>query len=466
MTVGKKNPFLKLALSVSTAFLLSMTACGSKSGETHRNGAESLPDTLRVATLYSPSSYFIYRDEPMGYDYNLISQFAKDKQIALKLEVAPSLHKAIEMLDSGIVDVIAYEIPKITEYRDNIIPCGPRSETYQVLVQPKLGGEARIADVTDLPGHEVYVEDNTKYLYRLQNLNEELGGGIDIHVIDNDTIMTDDLIEMVASREIPLTVADNDIAKINATYYPSLDVSVDISFHQTSAWGVAPHNKWLGDSIDAWLDTDLSRQTNLELYKRYFEQTKVESNSSGLNLSDGIISKYDNLFKKYAAQIGWDWRLLAAISYQESRFNPNAVSWAGARGLMQIMPKTGASYGVRPQQLSDPETAIRTSAKILDWLNDRFKNKIPDDNERIKFILAAYNGGIGHIYDSQALARKYGLDSMKWYDNVERGAMMKSDPKYYNDNVVKYGYLRGRETTGYVRKILAYYDEFKRKIPA
>lgn len=466
MTVSKKRLFAKLTLTLAAAVSICLTACEGKSAETHRDSDGSLPDTLRVATLYSPGSYFIYRDEPMGYDYSLISQFAEDKQIALKLEVAPSLHKAIEMLDSGIVDLIAYEIPEITEYRDNIIPCGPRNETYQVLVQPKMGGEAAIADVTDLPGHEVYVEDNTKYLYRLQNLNEELGGGIDIRIIDSDTIMTDDLIEMVANREIPLTVVDNDIAKINATYYPTLDVSVDISFHQTSAWGVSPRNKWLGDSIDAWLDTDLSRQTNIELYKHYFEQTKLLDNPSGLDFSDGKISKYDNLFKKYAEGIGWDWRLLAAISYQESRFNPRAVSWAGARGLMQIMPRTGASYGVSAGQLSDPETAIRTSARIINGLDRTFKESIPDDNERIKFILAAYNGGIGHIYDSQALAGKYGLDPAKWFDNVERGAMMKSDPKYYNDNVVKYGYLRGRETTDYVRHVLAYYDEFKRKVPA
>lgn len=449
-----------MALTCCGMSLTSCTSSNSAPQDAHR-----LPDTLRVATLYSPSSYFIYRDEPMGFDYSLIEEFVDDKGLNLKLEIAPSVSAALEMLETGEVDLIAYEIPDISEYKDRIVPCGPRNESYQVLIQPKQEGKAAIKDVTDLPGKDIYVEKNSKYFYRLENLNNELGGGINIHTIDTDTIIADDLFELVAEGNIPLTIADNETAAVNASYFPTLDSSVEISFHQTSAWAVAPDNKWLGDSIDAWLDTDITRQTSAELHKRYFEQARATEEAMSLDLSDGTISKYDRLFKKYAEQIGWDWRLLASQAFRESGFNPGAVSWAGARGLMQIMPRTAAAYNLGSGEMSNPERSIATAVKIIADLDKILRSKVPDDRERIKFVLAAYNGGIGHITDAMALAEKYGLDPAKWDDNVERAIMMKSSREYYNDPVVKNGYMRGRETTGYVDKIMKYYDRFKREIP-
>lgn len=455
-----------MAATFATAAVSAVSCRKSEEGSAQHLADHSLPDTLVIATLYSPSSYFIYRDEPMGYDYNLIYQFAQEKGLELKIEVAPSVHRAIEMLDSGKVDLIAYEIPEITEYKDKLVPCGPRSETHQVLVQPKIEGKARITDVTDLPGQEVAVEAGTKYLYRLENLNDELGGGIIINAIDTDTIDAEALIEMVAERKVPLTIVDNDIAKINATYFPTLDISVDVSFPQASAWAVSSKYAWLGDSIDAWLDTDQTREANAELHKRYFEQAKSPMVAMSLDLSDGTISKYDKWFKKYAETIGWDWRLLASQSFQESRFNPTAKSWAGARGLMQLMPRTAKAYNLPIKKMNDPESSIATSVKMLDDLDKMLMKKVPDDRERLKFILACYNGGIGHVTDAMALAEKYGMDPTKWDDNVEKAVLMKSNPQYYNDPVVKYGYMRGRETAGYVERIMKYYDRFKREIPA
>lgn len=215
-----------LGLAVGMAFM----SCGKQGSDA--TAGHKLPDTLRVVTLYSPTSYFIYRDEPMGYDYTLVDSLARQKGMVLDLKVASSLSAAVSMLDSGKVDLIAYDVPITEHYLKYVIPCGPENYTTQVLVQPKVQGKAPITDVTELVGKEVYVEKDSKYLRRLQNLNDELGGGIEIREVDADSLITEDLITMVNDGKIPMTVVDSDIAKLNRTYYPGLDIDVPVSFAQ------------------------------------------------------------------------------------------------------------------------------------------------------------------------------------------------------------------------------------------
>lgn len=441
-----------------------LCGCTGKSGERTaadaHDAAAGWPDTLRVATLYSPTSYFIYRGEKMGYDYDLLQELASDKDMTLDLRVANSLAQAVAMLDSGTVDLIAYEVPVTAEYKGKVIPAGVENITTQVLVQPEepRDGLAKVTDVTDLPGREVYVEAGSKYQARLENLNDELGGGIIIHLVDRDTLITEDLIEMVNSGEAPLTIVDSDIAALNATYYDDLDIGLKLSFEQRSAWGVSPRTPWLADSIDSWMDGAEPRRSRAMLLKRYFEQSKLTPRGDDPAFADGKVSRYDELFRKYASSIGWDWRLLAAQSYTESRFKPNAVSWAGARGLMQIMPSTGRQYGLTGARMSDPEANIAAATKILADLDRQFAELVPNSEERLKFVLAAYNSGPGHVYDAIRLADKYGYKTDKWANNVEKAMLMKMNPTYYRDPVVRYGYSRGRETYDYVRRIYSFYE--------
>lgn len=427
----------------------------------------TLPDTLRVATLYSPLSYFIYKDQPMGYDYDLLMQLAHDKGMALDLRVAPSLSRAVEMLDSGKIDLIAFEVPITAEYRDKVIPAGPENITFQVLVQPK--GDSLITDVTQLVGRDVYVEKDSKYLHRMENLNKEVGGGINIHTVDRDTLITEDLIAMVSEGKIPLTVVDSDIARINKTYYNDLDITMQLSYPQRSAWGVSRGAPWLADSINAWGKQGSSRMARAELLKRYFELSKnsaeTPDDARSMLFTNGTISPYDALFRKHATSIGWDWRLLAAQGHTESRFNPSAKSWAGARGIMQIMPATAKAYGVSMNRITDNNTNIKTATDIISTLNDMFVKRVPDPEERKKFILAAYNAGPAHVLDAIALAKKYGKDPTKWDGNVAEAILMKTKPQYYNDPVVKYGYCRGRETYAYVNKVLDYYKRASARVP-
>lgn len=457
------------------AALLAASAAGCKSRKVDAAAETSevrreLPDTLRVATLYSPTSYFLYRDQEMGYDYSLVTQWAQEKGMVVDLTVAPSMGRMIELLDSGMVDLAAYEIPVTAEYKQQVVACGPEYVTTQVLVQPLKDGKPEITDETQLIGRDVYVEAGSKYDYRLRNLDSELGGGIKIHEVDRDTLITEDLVGMVSDGTIPLTVVDSDIARINKTYYRDLDVSLPLSFPQKASWGVAPGNEWLADSVNAWFLQEAPKRRQAELLKRYFELSKNgDEDFTGpvtLDLSKGKISPYDDIFKATGAAHGWDWRMLAAIGYAESGFNNHLVSWAGARGLMQIMPRSAVAYGLPLDKIEDPKANIEAAGRILSDLDRALSKKVPDRGERQKFVIAAYNSGIGHIYDAIALAGKYGRNPLVWDGNVEQALLMKANPEYYSDPVCRNGYFGGRHTVAYVRKVSGLYDRFKKKIPA
>lgn len=438
-----------------------MSDCAHRNSSISETAPGKLPDTLRVGTLYSPTSFFLYKGDSLGYDYELVKQLASDKRMKIDITTAPSMTRMLEMLDSGLIDIVAYEVPITSEYKNRVIPCGYENITTQVLVQPS--GHP-ISDVTQLVGKDVYVEKGSKYEQRLRNLDSEIGGGINIVTVDRDTLIAEDLIDMVANGQIPMTVVDSDIAKINSTYYNNIDISLPVSMEQRASWAVRPDRQWLADSINSWMDQSAPREAQKELLKRYFQLSKIDETAYDIDFGSGKISQFDNIFRKHAPSIDWDWRLLAAQAYTESKFNPRARSFAGARGLMQIMPRTGRAFGLRNP--ADPESSVVTAVRYLDYLDRYLADKVPDETERKKFILAAYNGGIGHVDDAMRLARKQGLNPQIWDNNVAETVLMLANPKYYNDPVVKYGYLRGRETYNYVNRIMDFYSIGKTAIPA
>lgn len=446
------NVLRKLCILTISSFLLSLIySCGSSS----RNELiQNLPDTLKIGTLYSPTSFFIFRGDTLGYEYERIQNFVSDKKIHSKFYIARNMAEMISMLDSGKIDIIAYEIPIINEYKNTLINCGNETVTTQVLVQPK--SDNMITDVTQLIGKDIYVEQNSKYEIRLRNLDNEVGGGISIHSINKDSIITEDLIKMVAERQIPLTIVDSDIAKLNQTYFKNIDINLPISFEQRASWAVNKSNSVLADSINAWAETSKSIIDNKRLLKRYFERSKSKDTDLSIpkiNFINGRISPYDEIFKRYAQEIGWDWRLLAAQAWSESHFDTTAVSWAGAKGLMQLMPSTARAYGLAVEQMENPELNVKAAVANIKDLNKIFGKRVQDPTERIKFIIAAYNSGAGHILDAIALAEKYGKNPQEWDNNVSVTLQWKANPEYFNDEVCRNGYFRGSQTITYVKKV-------------
>jgi len=269
-------------------------------------------------------------------------------------------------------------------------------------------------------------------------LSEEIGGEIIINIVSNEK-ETEDLIKEVSDGKIKYTVADENIALINKSYYPDIDIKTPISFPQRIAWAVRPNAPLLLSKINSWIKKMRAAKdpSYYVIYNKYYKNKKLfkrRLKSDYYTSKSGKLSKYDNIIKKYAKKLGWDWRLLAAQIFQESRFIENEKSWAGAKGLLQILPRTGKQYGLK--NFYNPEENIKAGSKYLKWLTDYWKI-IPDKEEKIKFVIASYNAGQGHIQDARNLCKKHGKDPFKWDNNVEEFILKKSKKKYFSDAIVE-----------------------------
>lgn len=463
----EKYRLTRIIIMAALLLLLAVTGCrnhtGSQETDAGTHDLQQIKDSgqLVVLTLYSSTSYFNYRGQEMGFQYELSEQFAKSLGVELKVKVARNVKDLIRKLQAGEGDLIAYTLPVTKEWKDSLLYCGEDVITHQVVVQRKGGRNKPLKDVTELIGKDIYVKPG-KYHERLVNLDKELGGGIHIHLVRGDSVSAEDLIEQVAQGKIPYTVTDNDIARLNRTYYPNLDIDLAISFDQRSSWAVRKDCPQLAKAASEWHKANSTSPDYKASTKRYFEISKSTPHTPILSLREGRISHYDDLFRKYAKEIGWDWRLLASLAYTESNFDTTAVSWAGAKGLMQLMPSTARAMGVPPGKEQNAEESIKAAVKYIGKTAQSFKNLPPE--EQVKFVLASYNSGIGHVQDAMALAEKYGKDKNVWKDNVEKYILLKANEEYFTDPVCKNGYFRGTETYNFVREITARYEQYKKKI--
>jgi membrane-bound lytic murein transglycosylase F len=274
---------------------------------------------------------------------------------------------------------------------------------------------------------------------------------------------------MVATGEIEYTLANKEIALINKGYYQNLDIETPVTPPQDIAFAVHRKHKALLKALNQFIEKSRKDQLLYTLYERYFKTSRLyayDDEPDATEPSGTFISDYDPLIQQYAAEIGWDWRLVAALIWQESRFKPYARSWAGATGLMQLMPATARRFGLQTmQEIYQPDLNIKTGTRYIAWLDDFWKD-IPDPLEKLKFIMASYNAGEGHVKDAQRLASKYGSDPNRWDGHVEYYLLNKSQPQFYLDPVCKYGYCRGSEPFHYVRSIIKKYDHYKSTISA
>lgn len=426
---------------------------------------------IKVLVDNNSISYFIYKGQPMGYEYELLNLLAKQLNVALKIQVTSGVDRAIDLLNTGEGDLLAFPLTVTKDRTQYVTFTQPHFNTYQVLVQRKpdnwrrMGiddiNKALIRNPVDLAGKKVYVLPGTSFELRLKNLSEEIGGDILIRR-DSSSTESESLIRKVALGEIPYTVADHIIANVNASYYPNLDVNTPISVMQQVAWATRKNAPQLNEAINEWLSKIKKEATFMVIYNRYFKSLRtslLRMQSDYSSIGGNKLSPFDSLIKQGAKELGWDWRLLASMVYQESHFLPQEESWAGARGLMQLMPGTAKRFGAT--DLDDPGQSIKAGVAYLKYLDKYWSTRISDPDERLKFVLASYNAGLTHIIDARKLAEKHGKDPALWEDHVEFFLTQKSDPEYYRDPVVRAGYCKCEEPVNYVKDVLDRYGEYK-----
>lgn len=428
---------------------------------------------LKAVTDYSSVTYLIYRGETIGYQYEMLKDFTDYLGVELEMIVEKDLQKSIKMLNDGKVDLLAMGLTVTTDRATKFEFTNPILTTHQVLVQRKPEKYLQMATADEIESHllrnqieladkTIYVQKGTIYAKRLTTLADEIGDTIIIIQEDKDV---EELIQAVANKEIEYTVADEHIAIVNSKYYPNIDIKTPISFPQKIAWAAKKGETGLTDTIDAWLNTYLKTMKSKLIYNKYFKNVRSRriAQSQFNSFSGSHLSPYDEYIKEASKIADWDWRLLASLIYQESEFKPEVRSWVGAYGLMQLMPETLEQCGL--DTTATPEEQINAGAKYLTFIDKQLPESIADSLERIKFILASYNSGLGHVLDGRRLAEKYGKDPDIWTDNVDHFVLNLSDKFYYHDPVVYYGYTRGEETYDFVIEILQRFDDYKNLIP-
>jgi membrane-bound lytic murein transglycosylase F len=428
---------------------------------------------LKALIAYSGTSYFLYRGHPMGYDYELLSRFAEHLNVELELHVSKNINHLISELKKGNADIVAHGLAITNERKKHVAFTDYLFLTQQVLVQRKPDDWRRmtldnikksiVQDPIELIDDTVSVRANSSYYYRLKNLSEEMGGTIIIDTMSGK-ISTEELIKMVADGEIKYTIADKHLANIYQTYYRNLDVDVPVSFSQRIAWAVNPKNTKLLEEANNWIKAERNEADYFVIYNKYFTnklsfRSRIKSDFYSINKNQ--ISEYDHLIKENAKIVGWDWRLFASLIYQESQFNPRAQSWAGAKGLIQIMPATAEEMGVIDP--FNPDENIKGGTLYLKKLYDRF-DAITDPLQRIKFTMAAFNCGYSHVKDAQTLAEINKLDKHRWDSNVDIMILSLSYPQNYNRDEVKFGYVKGVEPYEYVQMIFERFEHYQKFI--
>lgn len=425
---------------------------------------------LKALIAYSSTSYFLYRGRPMGYEYELLQRLATHFDLELELIVAEDLNSLLKELSKGNVDLVAYGLAVTSERKKSVAFTDYLYLTNQVLVQRKPKNWRKltldnikqnlIQDPIQLIDDTVSVRFNSSYFERLENLSKEIGGPIKIDTILGK-VSTAEIIKMVAEEEIDYTIADKNLANINASFYPILDVSIPVSFSQRIAWAVNKDSGVLLEKINEWIENQKKKTDYYVIYNKYFQNKRYFNrrvNSEFYSLTNNQISQYDELIKQNANELGWDWRLLASLVYQESRFDTKANAWTGAEGLMQLMPGTAKELGVINS--SEPIDNINAGSKYLKSIYKNFE-EITDTIQRIKFTMGAYNSGYYHIMDARKLAKFNNLNADIWDDNVNEMMLALSYPQNFNHPSVNYGYVNGIEPYNYVNQIFERYEHYR-----
>ncbi len=441
--VRRENPSLRAALD---AFVLEK-ALLQYTEETFTGDLDGIRKrgVLRVLTRNNPVTYYLHRGEQHGFDYTLAAMAAEALGVRLEMVVPPGRDLLIPWLLEGRGDVIAASLTATPERREQVAFSRPYLEVRELLVP---GTKAPpLTSLRDLKGKHVHVRRSSSYFQTLSALQATYGPFAVVEEAEEQE--TEVLLQRAQAGELPYTVADSHLVDVERAHGAALGGALPLGGPQSIGFAVRPSSRALLAFLDAFLKKEVRGLRYNLAKRRYFEspgaiqQAKVELASHA-----GTLSPYDPLIKRYAARYGLDWRLMAAQAYQESRFRPDARSWMGALGLFQVMPATGRSLGF--QRLEDPEEGTHAGIFYMSKLMKDLPTTIPL-KQRVRFALAGYNAGMGHVHDARRVAAEKGLDPDRWFGNVEKAMLLLQRPEYYRRT--RHGYCRGGEPVAYVSRI-------------
>jgi membrane-bound lytic murein transglycosylase F len=407
--------------------------------------------SLRLVTPNSPTTYFMWRGELMGFEYELVREFARSEGLRLEVVVPPGGNDLFDWLRDGRGDIVADNLsPPLSEA--GVALTTPFNHVTQVVISRR--DERTPRSEADLAGRVFTVKRSSSYWTTLESLLER-GVAIGLQAApENES--TEEIIGKVAAGEYDLTLADDTIAAIELSWRSEVTAPFAVTDRRPTVWAVRDSNPELLAALDGFVAREYRGLVYNVIRDRYFgDPARMRSHHAERITPSGSISPYDELVKKYAGLYGFDWLLIVAQMYQESRFDPTAQSFAGARGLMQVLPRTGLELGF--ENLDDPESAIHAGVKYLDWARERFP-EVHAVRDRTWFALAAYNAGPGHVRYARRLAEQEGLDPNRWFGNVENAMLLLSRPSYAQDS--PHGYCRCSEPVRYVREIRSRYNAY------
>ena len=449
----KQSVFLGLLILcgyfIYLSYLLHHRALGPTPGTLERIQQSGV---LRLITTRSLNNFYLYKGEPAGFEYEMAKEFARFLHVDLDV-VTPGWNNLLTYLNLGKGDFVGASMSITRERVEKVAFSIPYMEVQQQVIHHSLVFGPK--DVEDLAFRTVHVRRDTSYHYRLEEIK---ASGIDVRYILHDNVPTEDLIAMVHDREIKFTIADSNIARLNQRYMPDIRVGIPIQRKESIAWAVRKDDSEMLQEINRFFLYARETGKLKEIVNKYYGQPK-EFNVSEIKTFHKRIQKhlpeYRDIIKSQSEKHGFDWRLVAAVVYQESRFDPAAKSRTHVEGLMQVTRAAASEMGIEDRL--DPIQSIQAGIKYLNQMYERFE-EIEDNYQRLLFALASYNVGWGHVLDAMAIAEDKGLDPRMW-NSLKQTLPLLSKPEIYKKT--KHGYARGWEPVRYVERILAWYDILK-----
>ncbi len=431
-------------------------ACGNSSSGT-------LKDILRggelvVLTRYGSTTYYEGRDGFDGYEYALTQALAESLGVSVRYVVLDSIPEVLAAIESGRGHIAAAALTR-TEEREQVHRFGPNYKSVQQMVVCHRDGP-RPKEIADLPSVSLLVLGGSSYDERLRELRAQVPA---LEWQTNEELSTDEILEKVWSREVDCAVADSNIVAINQRYFPDLSIAFPITEEQFLAWVLPSGAERLQAELEKWFEKADADGLLARLDERFYGHVTIFDYVDSKRYERRIrtrLPRYRQIFERASAEHGIPWTLLAAVSYQESHWNPRAKSPTGVRGMMMLTLPTAKAMGVSNRL--DPNQSIMGGARYLARMIERIPEEV-EGEDRLWFALAAYNVGFGHLQDARKLAERMGQDPNRWH-SLKTVLPLLSRKKYYR--TLKHGYARGTEPVRYVERIRGYLHVLDRKYSA